>query len=195
MPPHLKAAFASYAAHGRAGLMDGGVYSSVGPRWHAMTGMFNVELASRDDWHDWLRQWRETETPLLMSFLHRGLIDVFQHDVYDDYWRGFDPAERYQDFEIPVFYECGWFDRYTGSQFAHFLGVRQGARSEHARANQKLVCGPWVHGGNLAPQTDHVTYGDDARLQPPGPAWFAGSTAGSKASITASIARLLFGST
>ena len=53
-PPHLKAAFAAYAAHPRAGLMDGGVYTSVGPRWHAMTGMFSVELANRDDWYAWL---------------------------------------------------------------------------------------------------------------------------------------------
>ena len=162
-PPHLKAAFASYAAHGRTGLMDGGVYTSVGPRWHAMTGMFALDLADRDDWHAWLRQWQETETPLLMSFMHRGLIDIFQHAEYDDYWRGFDPAERYEDFEIPVLYECGWFDRYTGSQFVHFQGVRERARSAHARDNQKLVCGPWLHGGNLAPQTDHVHYGDEAR--------------------------------
>ena len=45
-PPHLQAAFASYAAHGRAGLMDGGVYTSVGPRWHAMTG--NVRPRPRE---------------------------------------------------------------------------------------------------------------------------------------------------
>jgi uncharacterized protein len=162
-PPHLKAACASYAAHGRTGLMDGGVYTSVGPRWHAITGMFAVDLANRDDWNAWLRQWQETETPLLMSFLHRGLIDVFQHTEYDDYWRGFDPAERYEEFEIPVLYECGWYDRYTSSQFVHWSGVRTRARLQHARDNQKLVCGPWTHGGNLAPQTDHVRFGPDAR--------------------------------
>ena len=161
-PPHLRAASASYAAHGRAGLMDGGVYTSVGPRWHAMTGMFNVELANRDDWHAWLRQWQETEAPLLLSFLHRGLLDVFEHVRYDDYWRGFDPGERYEDFEVPVLYECGWYDRYTGSQFTHFLGVRSRARSALARESQRLVCGPWVHGGNLAPQNDHVRFPREA---------------------------------
>lgn len=162
-PPHLRAAVASYAAHGRAGLMDGGVYTSVGPRWHALTGMFNVELGSREDWQRWLEQWRDTEAPQLLSFLHRGLLDVFQHAEYDDYWRGFDPAERYEDFEIPVLYECGWYDRYTGSQFTHFQGVRECARSEPARTGQRLLCGPWVHGGNLAPQTDSVQFGPDAR--------------------------------
>ena len=68
-----------------------------------------------------------------MSFMHRGLVDVFQHAEYDDFWRGFDPGERYEEFEIPVFYECGWYDRYTGSSFVHFNGVRAKARSEHAR--------------------------------------------------------------
>ena len=162
-PPHLKAACASYAAHGRTGLMDGGVYTSVGPRWHAMTGMFALELSRREDWDAWLQQWQETETPMLMSFLHRGLIDIFQHVEYDDYWRGFDPAEKYDEFEIPVLYECGWFDRYTGSQFVHWSGVRERARSEHARKGQQLVCGPWLHGGNLAPQTENVRYGSHAR--------------------------------
>ena len=86
-----------------------------------------------------------------MSFMHRGLIDVFQHAEDDDSWRGFDPVKRYKEFEIPVLYECGWFDRYTGSQFVHFQGVRERARSAHARANQKLVCGrgstaaTWLH--------------------------------------------------
>jgi putative CocE/NonD family hydrolase len=162
-PPHLKAACASYAAHGRAGLMEGGVYTSVGPRWHASTGMFAIDLSTRDAWEEWLKQWRETKTPLLLSFLHRGLLEVFQHEAYDDYWRGFDPNERYEDFEIPVLYECGWFDRYTGSQFFHFQGVRSRSTSEHARAGQRIVCGPWLHGGNLAPQNDHVAYPDEAR--------------------------------
>jgi uncharacterized protein len=162
-PPHLKAAFAAYAAHPRAGLMDGGVYTSVGPRWHAMTGMFNVELANLDDWYAWLRQWRDTQAPQLLSFMHRGLVDVFQHPENDDFWRQFDPGERYEDFEIPVLYECGWYDRYTGSQFTHFLGVRERARSAHARENQMLVCGPWVHGGNLAPPTSNVAFPQNAR--------------------------------
>ena len=95
--------------------------------------------------------------------MHRGLIDVFQHPEYDDFWRGFDPGERYEDFEVPVLYECGWYDRYTGSQFVHFRGVRERARSQHARENQMLVCGPWLHGGNLAPQTDNVTFPPNAR--------------------------------
>jgi putative CocE/NonD family hydrolase len=162
-PPHLKAACASYAAHGRAGLMEGGVYTSVGPRWHASTGMFSIDLTTRQLWEDWLVQWKETETPLLLSFLHRGLLQVFQHEAYDDYWRGFDPNERYEDFEIPVLYECGWFDRYTGSQFCHFQGVRSRSTSEHARDGQRIVVGPWLHGGNLAPQNDHVAYPDEAR--------------------------------
>ena len=91
-----------------------------------------------------------------------GCIDIFQHAEYDDYWRGFDPAERYEDFEIPVLYECGWYDRYTGSQFVHFQGVRERARSAHARDNQKLVCGPWVHGGNLGSAERDVQFGDES---------------------------------
>jgi len=162
-PPHLKAAFASYAAHPRAGLTDGGIYTSVGPRWHASTGMFNVELGTREDWLAWLDQWRVTQAPQLLSFMHRGLVDVFQHAEYDDFWRGFDPGEKYQEFEIPVFFECGWYDRYTGSSFQHFNGVRAHARSEHARNNQKMLVGPWVHGGNLAPQNETVQFSEVAR--------------------------------
>jgi uncharacterized protein len=162
-PPHLKAAFAAYAAHGRAGLMDGGIYTSVGPRWHAMTGMFNVDLGSREEWQAWLDQWRETEAPQLMSFMHRGLLDIFQHTEYDEYWKSFDPAEKYDEFEIPVYYECGWYDRYTGSQFTHFQGVRERARSDHARKGQKIIAGPWLHGGNLAAQNETVKFSEVAR--------------------------------
>jgi len=160
-PPHLKAMVVSYAANARVGLMDGGALTHTGPLWHEKNGAFSLPLRTREDWDRWLAQWRDTGMPLMVSFVHTALLEPLLNAETDAYWRDFDPASRYDDFDVPVLYECGWYDRYTRTQFNHFAGVREQA-PEAARAGQRLICGPWVHGGNLAPETDNVTFAEEA---------------------------------
>ena len=37
-------------------------------------------------------------------------------------------------------------------------------RSEKTRQSQKVIIGPWVHGGSVAPETDVVKFGPDAKI-------------------------------
>ena len=74
--------------------------------------------------HRWLETWRETRLPLIASFVHPQLLEVFLHATYDDYWRELDPATRYADFAVPIYHECGWFDRYVRPTIQHFNGIR-----------------------------------------------------------------------
>ncbi len=160
-PPHLCAMVTSYAADGRT-CAENGMFTATLPRWAAMNDVFAVDIGTRDEWEWWLNRWKETGAPLLASFVHPGLLDTMARIDDDDYWNEFDPATRYSDFDIPVLYECGWYDRYTAVQIRHFLGVTA-TGGEGARGKQKLVIGPWVHGGNLAPQNDSVKFPRHAR--------------------------------
>ena len=68
-----------------------------------------------------------------------------EHPTYDDYWPPFNIRGRHDHITVPVFQQCGWYDPYTGAAFRNFNSmIRDGATSE-ARANQRVLVGPWTH--------------------------------------------------
>lgn len=71
--------------------------------------------------------------------------DWFTHREPGEYWSELDISSRIAGLNIPALHIAGWFDTYlTGSVDGYRL-LRAGAGSEHARENQYLVVGPWVH--------------------------------------------------
>lgn len=164
-PPHLRAMFCSYAAHHRiGGRVERGIHTSSGPTWHNNNNAMSRPLRTRDDYRSWLDFWRESQLPFLMTFIHPELIEQFMHSANDEYWRDIDPGTRYGDFDVPAFHESGWYDRYVRATFRNFGGIRSLARTEAARQAQKVIMGPWVHGGNVAPETEAVKFGPAAKV-------------------------------
>jgi putative CocE/NonD family hydrolase len=163
-PPHLRAMFVSYAADYRLSVIERGVYTHTLLGWHAMTAMFSRPLATSSDWQHWLDDWHDKPLPLLISFLHPEVLDVFLHPSYDDYWRDLDLASHYAEIDVPIYYECGWYDRYISPTFQHFTGIRSQGRTSATRQAQRLIMGPWTHGGQVVPSTETVTFGSAAAL-------------------------------
>ena len=164
-PPHLRAMFCSYAAHHRdGGRMEHCVHASTGPTWHHNNDAMGRPLRRRDDWNRWLAFWKESQLPMLMTLLHPELIEQFQHTAYDNYWRDVDPATRYADFNVPVYHESGWYDRYVRATFGNFNGIRTHAKSQETRDAQKVIMGPWLHGGGVAPETEAVKFAPQAKI-------------------------------
>jgi putative CocE/NonD family hydrolase len=70
--------------------------------------------------------------------------DILDHPTRDAYWqRMLCLHERVQ---IPAFHIGGWYDIFTAHTLRDFVGIRANGGSELARANQKLMIGPWLHG-------------------------------------------------
>ncbi|MFT4038770.1 MAG: CocE/NonD family hydrolase [Thermomicrobiales bacterium] len=67
------------------------------------------------------------------------------HPTYDDYWRQWSIDTDYSRLTTPALHVAGWYDIFLAGSVRNFLGMQAGAGSEEARANQKLVIGPWVH--------------------------------------------------
>ncbi len=145
-PPSLRAMFVSYAANPRAGRVEHGAYLNTVPAWSSMVGAFARPLASPDDWADWLADWKQSRLPLLASFVTPEVLDGFVHLAADEYWAEMDPAARYDGVDVPVYHECGWYDRYLTPTFRNFT-LLQERGAEPGRSAQKVVVGPWLHGG------------------------------------------------
>ena len=102
----------------------------------------------------------------------RWAIDLLTHGEYDDYWkqRGYAISDYYEEHaDVPTLYLGGWYDSYARNTCESFMAL-----SELKKSPQKLLMGPWTHGGwgetfagDLNFDVDsHIDY-NDLRL-----AWF-----------------------
>jgi predicted acyl esterase len=73
------------------------------------------------------------------------VLDWFDHDQPGEYWTALDVSHRLAEIRVPALHVSGWFDCFARASIEGFLGLRQQAGSEFARAHQYLVAGPWVH--------------------------------------------------
>ncbi|MEN4475855.1 CocE/NonD family hydrolase [Mycolicibacterium cosmeticum] len=84
-------------------------------------------------------------------------FDWIRHSSRDDFWRAVSIRDRYPSVRIPVLHFEGWYDAFLAGGVQNFTGMTARGGSDVARANQRLVIGPW----------DHVAWGrPDSRPAP-----------------------------
>jgi len=90
------------------------------------------------------------------------LLEEMTHADYDDYWKGLGKnwQEHYAETsDIPMLHVGGWYDSYCGSTLQNYVAL-----SALKRAPQRLLMGPWVHGGNTRSYAGDVEFGPAAAL-------------------------------
>jgi putative CocE/NonD family hydrolase len=61
------------------------------------------------------------------------------------YWWQQDLRLRHHQVQVPIYHLGGWYDIFLGGTISSYVGIRDRGGPE-ARATQKLVIGPWIHG-------------------------------------------------
>ena len=92
----------------------------------------------------------------------RWAIDILTHGEYDDYWkqRGYAPSEYYEEHaDVPTLYLGGWYDSYARNTCESYVKL-----SRMKRAQQRLLMGPWTHGGYEATYAGDVDFGIDSHV-------------------------------
>lgn len=72
-------------------------------------------------------------------------FDWIRHGTRDDFWRQFSIRDRYPAVKIPVLDVEGWYDAFLAGGIENFTGMAAHGGTDVARANQRLVIGPWDH--------------------------------------------------
>ncbi|MDQ3908486.1 MAG: CocE/NonD family hydrolase [Acidobacteriota bacterium] len=90
------------------------------------------------------------------------LVEAMRHGDYDDYWKQIglsvvDHTDTYAD--IPVYHVTGWFDSWTRQVVMNY-----NALSKTKRAEQRLIIGPWTHGGEPRNFAGEVEFPREAAL-------------------------------
>ena len=115
------------------------------------------DTVNRDKWM-WFLPYKDLPEEAL-----GGLGDYFKDWLANhqrETWR-FD--DDFPKIDIPVFHRTGWYDRLVGAA-KMFSGMQQNAASETARANQRLIIGPWAHDNNNTGKWPEFDFGPAAEV-------------------------------
>jgi uncharacterized protein len=77
--------------------------------------------------------------------LPQYVLDWFDHPEPGEYWTSMDVSDSLTRIQIPALHISGWYDTYLKASIDGFQALRQSAATAHARQNQYLVAGPWIH--------------------------------------------------
>lgn len=72
-------------------------------------------------------------------------FDWIAHSSRDGFWRQWSIRDRYPSVRVPVLDIEGWYDAFLAGGIENFTGMVNGGGTPQARANQRLVIGPWDH--------------------------------------------------
>jgi uncharacterized protein len=75
------------------------------------------------------------------------------HPEPDNYWRSVQAADYRDQIAIPVLHHTGWYDFHPNAATEAFAVLEREGMSEATRRGQRLVIGPWPHGG-ASPRED-----------------------------------------
>ena len=117
--------------------------------------------------------------PLLTMDEQAGRIsplwrEELQHTRLDDFWAPLCYQNRFDQIDLPVLHISGWYDDEQIGTPRNYAGMTRQAPSPLARANQKLVMGPWGHRVNTTQKLGEVDFGPQALIDLRGLelAWF-----------------------
>jgi uncharacterized protein len=99
------------------------------------------------------------QSPKLPSYV----CDWFDHDRPGEYWQSLDVSACIDQINVPALHISGWFDLFLKGTIDGFRALSERAASEHARENQYLIAGPWVH-IPWGDQVGEVNFGPEALL-------------------------------
>jgi len=73
------------------------------------------------------------------------VLDWIDHTEPGEYWSAQDISLSVGNIKVPALHVSGWYDTYLNGTIAGWRALREGAATHHARENQYLLAGPWVH--------------------------------------------------
>lgn len=86
------------------------------------------------------------------------------HPTRDEYWEAICYQNKFEQINLPVMHISGWYDDQQVGTPLNFIGMTTHGATPFARANQKLLMGPWGHAINTTRQLGEVDFGAQALI-------------------------------
>lgn len=114
---------------------------------------------------EWLTRTPYKKGSSALRFLpsyEQWLLDLLAEGDYNDYWkqRGYAIEHYYEEHaDVPTIYLGGWYDSYARGTTDNYVAL-----SRMKKTPQRLIMGPWTHGGWGASFAGDVDFGPDAAM-------------------------------
>ena len=91
--------------------------------------------------------------------------DWLSHERDDAYWQQWRVSDYYSRMTVMGLHAGGWHDLFLKGSIKNYTGLQKEAGTAEARANQRLIIGPWAHAPTSAEgKVGDVTFGKEAVL-------------------------------
>ena len=104
-------------------------------------------IDAKDDLTPRFRHLPMQDLPDLKGDLAPYYYGWLEHPEYDEFWKRLSIEESHSEITVPSFNFGGWYDIFLGGTIRNYERMRELGATEEARRGQRLVIGPWVHGG------------------------------------------------
>jgi len=91
------------------------------------------------------------------------LKEWFAHPTYDEYWAAEDCSKHFDKMDVPCFTLGSWFDFMNVGSIDSYIG-RQHKGGPNSRGSQKLLIGPWLHGGAKSNKIGDMVFKENANF-------------------------------
>jgi putative CocE/NonD family hydrolase len=163
-PPHLRTMVASVSPSDPFVEWPTGLPNPHHLCWLYMTSgrvMQNVDAINWDQIYDHLPY---VTMDQLTGRLSTQWREEIEHPYLDEWWRKICYQTQFDQIDLPVLHVSGWYDDEQVGTPLNFRGMTEGAASEHARKNQKLIMGPWPHQINRSTTLGELDFGPQSLI-------------------------------
>ncbi|HLI08137.1 MAG TPA: CocE/NonD family hydrolase [Ktedonobacteraceae bacterium] len=181
-PPHLRTMIVRVAPSDPFVETPTGLPSPMHLCWlHLVSGHTNQLMEAVD----WPRVYEHL--PLLTMDEQTGHHNPFwradlEHPQLDAYWEPLRYQSKFEQIALPVLHISGWYDDEQIGTPLNYTGMSTCAATAEARANQRLLMGPWGHAVNTESKLGEVDFGPQSLIDLRGEElrwfdrWLKGST-------------------
>lgn len=90
--------------------------------------------------------------------------ELLNHYMFDEHWEKWDFSLRKEYYNIPVLHATGWYDVNLGPSYIKAYHDVNNFGGDNAREKQKLMIGPWKHGGLGGNVVGQITFPINAKI-------------------------------
>jgi putative CocE/NonD family hydrolase len=153
-PPHLVAIFPYLTA---SEYYDGWTYQSgvlmqwFTSSWTSILAVDTLRRRADEISHpkEWVAALPVESYPILSEPSPSDLAPYFhdwvEHERSDSYWQRWRVSDHYREMNVKGLHGAGWHDLFLKGSIKNYLGLRTEAATPEARADQRLIIGPWAH--------------------------------------------------
>lgn len=139
-----------------------GNWQNISKRLHFPPEQLDKLVAAKDNLTSEYFHLPGSNLPNLPKSTAPYYYDWLNHPEYDEYWQRISIEDSHHKISTPAINFGGWYDVFLGGTIRNFVGMSKNGATEDARRGQRLVIGPWIHGGSPISVSGQYNFGTNA---------------------------------